>query len=105
MLRVASKLDAVVHFREERVPLVFIYSCLHIFDQCSATQVARTWRIGDGVSPLARECDIVRSNDLLDEDPPIVSNFGFFGASANQTNAGLHDVLGRRYTFGARFTF
>lgn len=44
-------------------------------------------------------------NNLTDEDPPVVPNFGFFGATANQTNAGLHDLLGRRYTFGARFSF
>ena len=43
--------------------------------------------------------------NLTDEDPPVVPNFGFFGATANQTNAGLHDLLGRRYTFGARFSF
>ncbi|MBN1240821.1 MAG: TonB-dependent receptor [Gammaproteobacteria bacterium] len=44
-------------------------------------------------------------NNLTDEDPPVVPNFGFFGATANQTNAGLHDLLGRRYTVGARFSF
>jgi outer membrane receptor protein involved in Fe transport len=44
-------------------------------------------------------------NNLTDEDPPVVPNFGFFGATATQTNAGLHDLLGRRYTFGARISF
>jgi len=43
--------------------------------------------------------------NLTDADPPVVPNFGLFGASANQTNAGLHDLLGRRYTFGASFSF
>jgi iron complex outermembrane receptor protein len=44
-------------------------------------------------------------NNLTDQDPPVVPNFGLFGASANQTNAGLHDLLGRRYTFGISFNF
>ena len=44
-------------------------------------------------------------NNLTDEDPPVVANFGFFGASANQTNSGLYDLIGRTYTFGARFSF
>ena len=44
-------------------------------------------------------------NNLLDEDPPVVANFGLFGANATQTNSGLYDVLGRRYTFGANFSF
>jgi hypothetical protein len=42
---------------------------------------------------------------LTDVDPPVTAFFGFLGASANQTNAGLHDLLGRRYTVGARFSF
>ena len=45
------------------------------------------------------------AQNLTDEDPPIVPNFGLFGASATQTNAGMHDLLGRRYTFGAQFGF
>jgi len=44
-------------------------------------------------------------NNLLDEDPPVTASFGFFGASAGQTSPGLYDLLGRRYTFGARFAF
>jgi outer membrane receptor protein involved in Fe transport len=43
--------------------------------------------------------------NLTDEDPPVVANFAFFGASATQTNSGLHDLLGRRYTLGARLSF
>ena len=45
------------------------------------------------------------AQNLTDKDPPIVANFGLFGATATQTNAGLHDLLGRRYTFGAEFRF
>jgi hypothetical protein len=45
------------------------------------------------------------AQNLTDEAPPVVPNFGFFGASSSQTNAGLHDLLGRRYTVGARFSF
>jgi iron complex outermembrane receptor protein len=44
-------------------------------------------------------------NNLTDEDPPVVPNFSLFGASANQTNSGLHDLLGRRYTFGIAISF
>jgi len=43
--------------------------------------------------------------NLTDEDPPVTASFGFFGATANQTNSGLYDVLGRRYVIGARFNF
>lgn len=44
------------------------------------------------------------AQNLLDEDPPVVANFGFFGANATQTNA-FYDLIGRRYTLGARFRF
>jgi iron complex outermembrane receptor protein len=44
-------------------------------------------------------------NNVTDADPPVVPNFGLFGATASQTNAGLHDLLGRRYTFGVSFRF
>lgn len=44
--------------------------------------------------------------NLLDKDPPLVVNdFGWFGATTNQTNAGLHDLLGRRFTVGVRFNY
>lgn len=42
--------------------------------------------------------------NLLDEDPPISANFGYFGANASQTNS-FYDLIGRRYTLGARFSF
>jgi iron complex outermembrane receptor protein len=42
--------------------------------------------------------------NLFDEDPPIAAGFSDFGG-AGQTNAGLHDVLGRRYVVGARMRF
>jgi hypothetical protein len=42
--------------------------------------------------------------NLFDEDPPIVANFSDFGG-AGQTNAGFHDILGRRYVVGARVNF
>jgi outer membrane cobalamin receptor len=45
------------------------------------------------------------AQNLTDEAPPVVANFGFFGASSSQTNSGLHDLLGRRYTVGAQFSF
>lgn len=43
--------------------------------------------------------------NLLDEDPPIAVNCGFFFGNCTQANAGLYDVLGRRYTFGVRLAF
>lgn len=42
--------------------------------------------------------------NLLDEDPPISANFGYFFANASQTNT-FYDLIGRRYTLGARFSF
>jgi outer membrane receptor protein involved in Fe transport len=42
--------------------------------------------------------------NLFDKDPPITANFSDFGG-AGQTNAGLHDVLGRRFVVGARMQF
>ena len=44
-------------------------------------------------------------NNLFDEDPPVTPSFGLFGGSSNQTNSGLFDLLGRRYTLGLRYTF
>lgn len=44
--------------------------------------------------------------NLLDHDPPrVVNDFGWFGAATNQTNAGIHDLLGRRFTVGVRFRY
>lgn len=42
--------------------------------------------------------------NLFDEDPPVVASFSDFGG-AGQTNAGFHDILGRRYVVGARVNF
>ncbi len=54
---------------------------------------------GDGVLELYGNVQ-----NVFDEEPPISPNFGFFGANATQTN-GVYDLIGRRYTLGARFTF
>jgi iron complex outermembrane receptor protein len=45
--------------------------------------------------------------NLLDRDPPrVVSNFSIFGGeSGAQTQTALYDMLGRRYTFGVRYSF
>jgi hypothetical protein len=56
--------------------------------------------IGDGAWEIYGS-----AQNLTDEAPPVVPNFGFFGASTTQTSAGLHDLLGRRYTVGARVSF
>jgi outer membrane receptor protein involved in Fe transport len=41
--------------------------------------------------------------NLFDEDPPIVAGFSAFSLQTSQANLSLHDVLGRRYTFGFRY--
>jgi hypothetical protein len=43
--------------------------------------------------------------NLLDRDPPIVpSQFdASLGQTGSQVNAGLFDLLGRRFTLGVRF--
>ncbi len=43
--------------------------------------------------------------NVFDEDPPVTPSYGLFGADSNQTNGGLFDLLGRRYTLGLRYTF
>lgn len=55
--------------------------------------------VGEGVLSL-----YVNAQNLLDEDPPVVASSGFFGGSSNQTDA-FYDLIGRRYTVGARFRF
>lgn len=42
-------------------------------------------------------------NNLFDEDPPLAASFGFTGST--QTNSGLFDIYGRRYSLGVRFNF
>lgn len=44
-------------------------------------------------------------SNVFDEDPPVTPSFGLFGGSSNQTNSGLFDLLGRRYTIGLRYTY
>jgi outer membrane receptor protein involved in Fe transport len=41
--------------------------------------------------------------NLFDKDPPIVPGFSSFTGQASQTNASIHDILGRRYTIGFRY--
>jgi outer membrane receptor protein involved in Fe transport len=41
--------------------------------------------------------------NVFDQDPPVVANFSASTLQATQTNAALHDVLGRRYTVGFRY--
>lgn len=42
--------------------------------------------------------------NLFDEEPPVVPGFSSFSGQASQTNPSIHDILGRRYTVGFRFT-
>jgi outer membrane receptor protein involved in Fe transport len=41
--------------------------------------------------------------NLTDKSPPIEGTFSAFTGSSTQYNAGLFDVLGRRYTMGVKF--
>ena len=41
--------------------------------------------------------------NLFDKDPPITPTYGSFGGYTTQFNSGLFDVLGRRFTIGAKF--
>jgi outer membrane receptor protein involved in Fe transport len=41
--------------------------------------------------------------NLFDKDPPITPTYGSFGGYTTQYNPGLFDVLGRRFTIGAKF--
>jgi len=43
--------------------------------------------------------------NMFDEAPPVTPSYGLFGASSNQVNSGLFDLLGRRYTVGVRYTY
>lgn len=42
--------------------------------------------------------------NLFDEEPPIVPGFSSFSGQASQTNANIHDILGRRYTVGFHYS-
>ena len=41
--------------------------------------------------------------NLTDKSPPVEGTFSAFTGSSTQYNAGLFDVLGRRYTMGVKF--
>ncbi len=41
--------------------------------------------------------------NLFDKDPPVTPTYGSFGGYSTQVNAGLFDILGRRFTIGAKF--
>lgn len=43
--------------------------------------------------------------NLFDTDPPVVAGFSAFTLQPSQANASVHDVLGRRYTVGFRYSF
>ena len=36
--------------------------------------------------------------------PPIVPGFSTFSGQASQTNPAIHDILGRRFTVGFRYS-
>lgn len=41
--------------------------------------------------------------NLFDADPPLAPTYSPFAGYATQTNAGVYDILGRRYTVGIKF--
>lgn len=41
--------------------------------------------------------------NLFDKDPPVTPTYGSFGGYVTQANAGLFDILGRRFTIGVKF--
>ncbi|HSG35382.1 MAG TPA: hypothetical protein VLA37_12670, partial [Sphingomonadaceae bacterium] len=41
--------------------------------------------------------------NLFDKDPPVEGTYSTFTGASTQYNAGLFDVLGRRFTIGAKF--
>lgn len=41
--------------------------------------------------------------NLFDEDPPVAAAFSSFTGQSSQTNAAVHDLLGRRYTIGFQY--
>lgn len=43
--------------------------------------------------------------NLTDQDPPVTAYFSTFGAHAIQTNSVLFDLVGRRFTVGAKLNF
>jgi outer membrane receptor protein involved in Fe transport len=43
--------------------------------------------------------------NLFDKDPPVTPTYGSFGGYTTQFNPGLFDVLGRRFTVGAKYKF
>jgi len=60
-----------------------------------------TWEFGEG---RALELYAYITN-LTDEDPPVTPYHSAFWGYSVQTNPALFDLVGRRYTVGARFTF
>ena len=41
--------------------------------------------------------------NMFDKDPPVTPTYGSFGGYVTQANAGLFDILGRRFTIGLKF--
>jgi hypothetical protein len=41
--------------------------------------------------------------NLFDTDPPVTPTYAPFSGYSTQVNAGVYDVLGRRYTVGLKF--
>lgn len=63
-------------------------------------QGAFTWDVSGGTMEVYGNVQ-----NLLDKDPPLLPTpfDAALGQTGNQVNAGLYDLLGRRYTLGVRF--
>jgi hypothetical protein len=60
-------------------------------------------RLSYDLSLLGAETQIWGSvTNLFDRDPPITGTYSTFTGTSAQYNAGLFDVLGRRFTVGVK---
>ncbi|KHL25478.1 hypothetical protein PK98_01940 [Croceibacterium mercuriale] len=63
-------------------------------------------RLAQRVSAGAQDAEPwLTVTNLFDQDPPITPSWNASGGFATQTNAAVHDLLGRRYTVGATLRF
>jgi outer membrane receptor protein involved in Fe transport len=58
------------------------------------------FKLGNGISMEV----FANATNLLDKDPPVTPYYSVFLGYAQQTNPGLFDVLGRRFTAGVRLS-
>lgn len=63
-------------------------------------------RLAQQVSAGGQDAELwLTVTNLFDQGPPITPSWSASGGFATQTNAAVHDLLGRRYTIGATLRF